>query len=341
MKLVGNEEGLTSIEEGKVRFGVRGRREREGGQGVGYRAAKAATCLEDELHAALQDQWSQIDLSLRDCVVHGSKRRNHFRTILRSRCSELHRSIGAILNAADEGILREEASDPAAALAHLRDLTTRHGIARGQAAKLVGYQKLYNSHFHGGTLDRGAFIAESDLGVEAAAPRRTVAGRETARHDPNQGPQPLVVDHFVNLQFAEKRIKLQFTLWSALDALDRAHAAWRAAPVNAEFGEGAPHGLLKEAIAKGERAYEQLLSDTENSAKNRRSWLRQTREHKKEDEQRRLQEGGAPGLRALWAAAPRASPSSPAGGRRARPWPRPRPSAARASRSRRRARPWP
>ncbi|KAH8061587.1 hypothetical protein JL721_8814 [Aureococcus anophagefferens] len=283
VKLVGNEEGLTSLEESKVRFGVRGRREREGGQGVGYRAAKAATCLEDELHAALQDQWSQIDLSLRDCVVHGSKRRNHFRTILRSRCSELHRSIGAILNAADEGILREEASDPAAALAHLRDLTTRHGIARGQAAKLVGYQKLYNSHFHGGTLDRGAFIAESDLGVEAAAPRRTVAGRETARHDPNQGPQPLVVDHFVNLQFAEKRIKLQFTLWSALDALDRAHAAWRAAPVNAEFGEGAPHGLLKEAIAKGERAYEQLLSDTENSAKNRRSWLRQTREHKKEE----------------------------------------------------------
>ncbi|KAH8065251.1 hypothetical protein JL720_12855 [Aureococcus anophagefferens] len=246
VKLVGNEEGLTSLEESK-------------------------------------DQWSQIDLSLRDCVVHGSKRRNHFRTILRSRCSELHRSIGAILNAADEGILREEASDPAAALAHLRDLTTRHGIARGQAAKLVGYQKLYNSHFHGGTLDRGAFIAESDLGVEAAAPRRTVAGRETARHDPNQGPQPLVVDHFVNLQFAEKRIKLQFTLWSALDALDRAHAAWRAAPVNAEFGEGAPHGLLKEAIAKGERAYEQLLSDTENSAKNRRSWLRQTREHKKEE----------------------------------------------------------
>jgi hypothetical protein len=53
--------------------------------------------------------------------------------------------------------------------------------------------------------------------------------------------------------------------------------------VNAEFGEGAPHGLLKEAIAKGERAYEQLLSDTENSAKNRRSWLRQTREHKEEE----------------------------------------------------------
>ncbi|KAH8088764.1 hypothetical protein JL720_6728 [Aureococcus anophagefferens] len=156
VKLVGNEEGLTSLEESK-------------------------------------DQWSQIDLSLRDCVVHGSKRRNHFRTILRSRCSELHRSIRAILNAADEGILGGGVG-PAAALAHLRDLTTRHGIARGQAAKLVGYQKLYNSHFHGGTLDRGgirggglAVMRESDEESESESEEESDANESSSMDDDDDG----------------------------------------------------------------------------------------------------------------------------------------------------------
>ena len=195
--------------------------------------------VEDELADALGDAWSQLEVAARDCVTMSTRRKHQVRGHLKERISSLRDDLDVIRNGADDPAHFGRTADPDSALAELLRLEVSLEDAKIESQTVVGFQKLYNLHFHGGANNQ-TFLVDADV-ADAGA---------------------FAIASFPAVAVAGERLAVQRRAWTALRDLRDASDVWRATRCDRDFCAGAAHSLLEGAVEAASATRRGLLPHT-------------------------------------------------------------------------------